>query len=137
MDQATMSRRMEDCGLRPTKQRLAVYAYLLSHPVHPTAETIYRELTMTGQDFSRATVYNSLNKLVDAGLIKALSIEAEEQRFDADMAEHGHFRCTTCGNVMDFPLDLTETEIPYPAGCAIRWRELFCYGLCGECQEKG
>ena len=31
-------------GVRPTQQRVAVYQYLAAHPIHPTAETIYREL---------------------------------------------------------------------------------------------
>lgn len=54
-------------GVRPTQQRVAVYQYLAAHPIHPTAETIYRELIAQYPGFSRATVYNSLHKLAEAG----------------------------------------------------------------------
>lgn len=134
MDEDTIRRLMEEKGLRPTKQRIAVYDFLLHHPIHPTAEIICRELQKAGMDFSRATVYNSLNKLAEVGLIKVLTIDAEEQRFDGTVADHGHFRCVQCGCVQDFPLDFDVVAIPYPADCEIRTRELFCSGFCGACR---
>lgn len=125
---------MEAGGVRPTKQRLAVYDYLLHHPIHPTAETIFRDMADAGTGFSRATVYNTLNRLADAGLIKVLTIEADELRFDATVADHGHFRCVRCGCVTDFPLDFDASRISFPADCEIHSRELFCSGICGACR---
>lgn len=121
-------------GLRPTQQRIAVYDFLLRHPIHPTAETIYRELGSQYPSFSRATVYNSLNRLADVGLVKVLTIDAEEQRFDATVADHGHFQCSACGRVYDFPVDYAAALAEFPQELQLGSRELFCTGLCPDCR---
>ena len=51
-------------GIRPTQQRIAVYKYLLTHPEHPSADTIYRALVEEYPVFSRTTIYNSLGALL-------------------------------------------------------------------------
>ena len=124
---------LERHGVRPTQQRVAVYAFLASHPIHPTAETIYGELCKTHPRFSRATVYNSLNKLAQAGLIKVLTITPDEQRFDGTVDDHGHFRCTQCGRVFDFPVDFSGAFTHFPPHAQWHSRELFCTGLCADC----
>lgn len=121
-------------GVRPTQQRMAVYEYLVGHPIHPTAETIYRELTGMHPGFSRATVYNSLNKLAEAGLIKVLTIDPEEQRFDGTTDDHGHFRCLMCGQVFDFDVDFDAALRYFPGDTTLQTRELFCTGLCPACR---
>lgn len=123
-------------GVRPTQQRVAVYDFLVCHPIHPTAETIYRELVQQYPGFSRATVYNSLNKLADAGLIKVLTIDPDEQRFDGTTGDHGHFRCTRCGQVCDFPVDFEAALAGFPPDTALASRELFCTGLCAGCRAQ-
>ena len=92
-------------GLRPTQQRIAIYDYLLRHPTHPTVDTIYRAVLERFPTFSRTTIYNSLHALVDAGLIRTVTIEPEEQRFDGNAADHAHFKCCGCGSIYDFDLD--------------------------------
>lgn len=122
-------------GVRPTQQRMAVYEYLAGHPIHPTAETIYRELAGLYPGFSRATVYNSLNKLAEAGLIKVLTIDPEEQRFDGTTADHGHFRCLKCGQVFDFDVDFDTALQYFPKDACVQTRELFCTGMCPACRK--
>ena len=123
-------------GVRPTQQRVAVYQYLAAHPIHPTAETIYRELIAQYPSFSRATVYNSLHKLAEAGLIKVLTIDPDEQRFDGTVRDHGHFRCVRCGAVTDFPVDYAAALAEFPPQAMLMTRELFCTGVCAGCRMQ-
>ncbi len=52
-------------GLKSTFQRLSILEYLMTHETHPTAEMIHDDLS----DISLATIYNTLDKLVDVGII--------------------------------------------------------------------
>lgn len=69
MDTRTLAAALSAAGLRPTQQRIAVYAYLLAHPTHPTADTIYQAMAAEYPTFSRTTIYNSLRALSAAGLM--------------------------------------------------------------------
>ena len=121
---------------RPTQQRLAVYDFLLRHPVHPTADTIYQAITRAYPTFSRTTIYNSLHALLDAGLIRTLNICAEEQRFDGNPVDHGHFRCTQCNGIFDFPLEIESLKHQYPNGFKADTTDVFVVGLCAACRQQ-
>ena len=95
---------LQERGVRATQQRMAVYDYLLLHPIHPTADMIFTALTPRYPSFSRTTIYNTLHTLVDAGLIREVNIDPQEQRFDGNPSDHGHFRCRHCGEIFDFDL---------------------------------
>ena len=117
-------------GMRPTAQRVALYRYLLEHPIHPTAEVIHEEL---GLPCSLMTVYNGLEALAKAGLIRIVTIEAGIKRFDGNPCEHGHFRCTKCDTVYDFPITAENIQVPTLDGFQIADHNLYCSGVCRNC----
>jgi Fe2+/Zn2+ uptake regulation proteins len=59
---------LQSHGLKATPQRLIVLEYLIKHQTHPTAEQIHEDL----ENISLATVYNTLDKLVDSELVIAI-----------------------------------------------------------------
>lgn len=120
-------------GLRPTHPRIAVYRYLLEHPTHPTADTIYRALLPEFPTVSRTTIYNCLHSLVGAGLIRVVRIESEEQRFDGCVMDHGHFRCTQCGEVFDFSVDGQTLVQMCPPDFHAVLHDVYMEGICPEC----
>mgnify|MGYP000893313405 CR=1 len=121
-------------GIRPTQQRIAVYEYLLSHPEHPSADTIYRALVEKYPVFSRTTIYNSLNTLVEAGLVRQVNICAEEQHFDATTSDHGHFLCSKCGKIYDFEVDSVSLNMFCPSGFEKTQGDVFFIGVCPDCK---
>ena len=127
---------LTNAGLRPTHQRLSVYLYLLEHPIHPSADTVYAALLPDSPSFSRTTIYNSLYALEKAGLIRRLNIDKDEQRFDADTADHGHFRCRSCGEIFDFPLGETGLRACCPPDFQAESCDLFFVGLCPDCAAQ-
>ncbi|MBR2338473.1 MAG: transcriptional repressor [Clostridia bacterium] len=134
MTKQELSDTLRSRGICPTQQRVAVYEYLLRHRTHPTADTMYRALLADHPSLSRTTVYNTARALSKAGLIRTITIDADEQRFDAEMGQHGHFRCTGCGAVYDFPLSEQTvsllTDSPYGADTL----EVYTTGVCPHCK---
>ena len=137
MDAKNLARVLAAAGLRPTQQRIAVYGYLLAHPIHPTADTIYRALSADYPSFSRTTIYNSLRALAGARLIRTVNIDAQEQRFDGNPADHGHFQCLGCGEIADFPLDPATIGGFCPPGYEAEVRDVFLFGRCPRCLSAG
>lgn len=121
-------------GVRPTQQRIAVYEYLISHPDHPSAETVYEALVKEYPAFSKTTVYNSLYALAEAGLVRTLTIQADELRFDGTMKTHGHIQCSRCGAVADISLAEMALNSLCPADYAFQRGDVFLYGLCSKCR---
>lgn len=132
MTALAMAQRMDEHGVRPTQQRMAVYRYLMEHK-HPSAEEVYEALSKVHPTFSRTTVYNSLHALVMAGLVLELSPGTEEKRYDAGTKLHGHFRCRSCGSILDVPLDAAVIRGLWPADCRVEREEITFSGCCAAC----
>lgn len=126
---------LQDHGIRVTPQRVAVYEYLMCHKTHPSADMIYEAVVKQYPNFSRTTIYNSLHTLEKAGLVKVIATVAGEQRFDADTSPHGHFRCTACGGISDFPLSDAQICAITPPLLDATLESLLFSGICQSCSK--
>lgn len=131
-----LNERFAQRGLRGTTQRLLVYRFLLEHPIHPSADTIYSALAPDNPTLSKTTVYNALHALEAAGLIRMLPLECGEQRFDADTLTHGHFRCIQCSKAFDFPLSEQQISALCPSEYVATSANVLFSGTCPACQGK-
>src|SRR5271167_30301 len=93
MDAKAIKRSLEGTGLRCTSQRYAVMAFLMEHNWHPTAAEIFEAVNRQDPRSSRATTYNNLRDLVQAGLVREVAVEGRAARFDAKGTPHHHFIC--------------------------------------------
>ena len=93
---------LEEKGIKPSVQRIAIMEYLLSHRTHPTVDMIFNDLSPSYPTLSKTTVYNTLKLFIDCGLVNELFLERGESRFDGDISVHSHFICRDCGKVFDF-----------------------------------
>jgi len=55
---------------------------------------------------SKTTVNNTLRILVGTGLIRIITIEDNEIRYDIVVENHGHFKCESCGTIYNFRIDV-------------------------------
>jgi len=101
-----LRRALEKAGWRFTRQREAVHAYLCSVDCHPSAEQVYLAVRQQLPHISLATVYKSLEALVDVGLASKLADTEGPARYDCRNDAHYHFRCLETGEVHDL-------ETPY------------------------
>jgi Fur family peroxide stress response transcriptional regulator len=134
MDTEAIKQSLESAGLRCTAQRYAVMAFLMEQNNHPTAVEIFEAVNRVDPLSSRATTYNNLRDLVQAGLVREVAVEGRAARFDATGLRHNHFICDRCGNVED----IEWYELPKPATTSLGQRivrecELIFRGLCTKC----
>src|ERR1700727_3303103 len=96
-----IKRSFDTSGLRCTPQRYAVMAFLMEHSRHPTAAEIFEAVNRADPRSSRATTYNNLRDLVQAGLVREVAVEGRAARCDAKGIPHHHFIFLRCGTVED------------------------------------
>ena len=63
---------LQQKGIRPTAQRIAVLSAVAKGKTHTSAEEIYGRLSTVFRSLSRTTVYNSLGILVEHGVLREL-----------------------------------------------------------------
>ena len=128
---------LDRSGLRCTAQRYAVMAFLLDHHGHPTAAEIYDAVNRADPRSSRATTYNNLRDLVEAGLVREVAVEGRAARFDAKLMRHHHFICDRCGGVEDIEWYDVARPAPRSLGARVlRECELIFRGLCSGCARR-
>ena len=137
MDAQIIRQRLEDSGLRFTAQRYSVMSFLMGHHEHPTAAEIFEAVNRLDPRSSRATTYNNLRDLVEAGLVREVAAEGRAARYDAKDEQHYHFICDRCGSVED----IDWYTVPAPAARSLGKRvvrecELIIRGLCATCAPR-
>lgn len=131
---------LRERGAKITAQRIAILKQLQGRKDHPSAETLYRELSDYYSTMSVATLYSTAQLLEQAGLIKILSVDEKRVYFDPFTETHGHFFCRKCGKLFDIPVD--EKGIFENASTAndkiakIAHTEIYFYGTCSDCLKK-
>ena len=87
--------------LRLTRQRREVYDILMEQRDHPTATELFIKVKERVPTISLATVYNCLETLTGAGLVKQVNVDRSPSRYCPNLDDHGHFHCTGCGTITD------------------------------------
>ena len=137
MDTEAIRKSLEHSGLRCTPQRYAVMAFLMEHTTHPTAAEIFRAVNRSDPRCSRATTYNNLRDLVQAGLVREVAVEGRAARFDAKGMRHHHFICDLCGSVEDMEwYDVLRPASGSLGKRVLRECELIFRGLCTKCAPR-
>jgi len=137
MDTAAIKKSLEGSGLRCTPQRYAVMAFLMEHPSHPSAAEIFEAVNRADPRCSRATTYNILRNLVQAGLVREVAVEGRAARFDAKGRRHHHFICDRCAKIED--MEWYDVRRPAPGSLGrriLRECELIFRGLCAKCAPR-
>jgi Fur family ferric uptake transcriptional regulator len=127
-------------GLRPTGQRLGILEELRREPNDVTAQQLYDRLRRRGHPIGLATVYRTLDALVDAGLIEPLTHfrDALCYRLCRD-GHHHHLVCAECHSIAELrECDLQEPLARAAAehGFLATGHHLEVTGLCAACAVK-
>ena len=130
----TVETRLRNAGYRVTKQRTAVYQYLLSTDAHPTAETIHLSVRHRLPNISLATIYKAVDSLVDVGLVNRIQRGASSARYDAAVKDHAHCRCIGCDGVWDAPHDAMPQGTP--KAFEVMHVNVEFVGYCADCRRQ-
>ena len=135
-----LTSRLREHGYKVTPQRLAVYEALADEIWHPNAEMLYKKVQSKFPSMSFATVYKIVEILHNINVIKILNTGEDSFRYDANMSEHYHLRCLTCGRVDDTVVDEAAKEqltklVEQQSGYQVQRRQFYFFGVCPKCQR--
>src|SRR5688500_15552079 len=88
---------------RYTKPQSDLVHFIFSSHNHFETEQLCADINQAGLSVSRATVYRTLAKLVDAGLLRRLELgQRIVYEHDYGYPQHEHLYCQHCGKVIEF-----------------------------------
>ncbi len=136
---SNLEKRLRERKLKITPQRLEVLRAIQKIPPHPSAEAIYRSVKRRCPSVSLATVYKTLETLVQIGVLRVAIVSNGKTLFDTRLEDHHHFLCTECGFVedVDINLDCLETCAPHhmKSKHQVVRSEVVFRGLCRRCSD--
>ena len=118
-----------------TKYERAIYQIVTASREHLNAGEIYNRLRKLMPQVVQATVYNNLNKLTEAGLIRKISIEGMPDRYDA-VYKHDHLVCNHCGKLTDISFNDISSSLKNQLGQDFLFYDLKVYYVCPDCRAK-
>jgi len=131
-----VKKRLEDCSIKPSLQRMAVMEYLMTHFTHPTADTIFNDLYPNIPTLSKTTVYNTVKLLAKHNAILTINIDEKNVRYDGNILKHAHFRCIHCGCICDLPimnLQISHSEEDMK-DFTVSETQIYYKGVCKNCK---
>ncbi|HET7082408.1 MAG TPA: Fur family transcriptional regulator [Candidatus Limnocylindria bacterium] len=132
--------RLTAAGERVTRQRLLVADALAASGRRLTAEQLYRSLRRRDPAIGRATVFRTLETLVEAGVARRLELDGHVYAYVACLpAHHHHIACTRCGRVEEideaYVTPIAE-RLAEEMGFEIDDARLDFYGRCATCRAE-
>lgn len=124
-------------NIKPSHHRMRVYQYLIENRNHPNVDMIYRDLINEIPTLSRTTLYNTLSLFVEKGLVTLITIEENENRYDADTSMHAHFKCIECEKIFDIGLELPPLDLSEWNEFEFQESHIYFKGICPICLKRG
>ena len=132
--------RLAAAGERVTRQRLLVADALAGAGRRLTADQLYRSLRRQMPGIGRATVFRTLETLVEAGVARRLELEGHVYAYVACLpVHHHHLACTSCGRVEEIDeayITPIAQRLARDLGFEIDDARLDFYGRCASCRAE-
>ena len=124
-----------------TRQRDRVAQVVFRSDDHLSVDGILRELKQQGEQVGIATVYRTLDLLVESGLVRAHEFGEGFRRYEpmTTQAGHEHLICERCGRVVEFANERLERMLPVLAdeqGFQHQRHRVEIYGVCRDCRQQ-
>jgi Fur family ferric uptake transcriptional regulator len=127
--------RLRQRGLRVTGPRLAILSMLERVGGHRSADELVLALRRGGYHHARTTVYNALDDLARAGLVRAAPVDAGALRYESAGEAHHHFVCRECGSIRNVEVrdDMAPHPMPEIEGAELDELDVVYRGRCPSC----
>jgi Fur family ferric uptake transcriptional regulator len=127
-------------GLKLTKERTAVLKEVFSFHDHFDPEHLYLRIKGSGSKASRASVYRTLNLLVESGLVEKVTRTDKGNVYEHTFGHthHDHMICDLCGSIIEFyseKLENLQKEICLANAFEGKNHTLEIRGYCAECKK--
>ena len=98
-------RKLEACGIMPTRQRLQIAQVLFESCAHLSADQLLAAVNAGKVHASKATVYNTLHLFVRNKLVREVLVDADRVFYDPNTTPHHHFYNVDTGEIFDIEAD--------------------------------
>lgn len=134
-------RHLRERRLPVTRQRLAVAQGIFRSADHPSVEELERRVRASGAQVGIATLYRTLEVLVQSGLVREHDFGEGFKRYEpaASAPAHDHLICERCGRVEEFANDRLERLLRMTADehhFLYRRHRVDVHALCTECRGR-
>jgi Fur family ferric uptake transcriptional regulator len=122
---------------RKTPERFAILDHIYSTKGHFDMDSLYKSMVDMNFRVSRATLYNTMDLLLDCGLVVKHQFGGNMAKYERSYGNenHNHVICTTCGEVREMKNDelLTPAQLKKIRKFTVSYYSMYIYGTCSKC----
>ena len=126
-------------GLKITPQRIAVLKEVIKDKGHRECEDIFLAIKRSKTYVSRATVYRTLDILVQNQFVRKLNLGDGKARYESKInsEHHDHLVCITCRKIVEFvdlDIEMLQEKIANKYQFSLKRHVHQLFGICKECR---
>jgi Fur family transcriptional regulator, ferric uptake regulator len=132
---------LQQHGKRITQQRRIIVEQIFSHHDHFDADELMNHLRefIAQRRVSRPTVYRTLTELVEAGLLRQMSLGGRSvYEHEYGYPSHDHLYCQICRKLIEFhsaDLEQIRVAVAQQHDFEVKGHRMFISGVCAECRR--
>jgi len=125
-------------GLRHSQQREQVARIFFSTTTHIGIEELFKKVQKINSKIGIATVYRTLNLLVESGLAQKRNFDTGAVTYEpTPVKHHDHLICTQCQEVVEFhheKIEELQEGIAKSYKYELQFHKMELYGICSKCR---